>query len=38
LLSGKFIKVTLLALLPISINIFLIHTVTHGSRYESKRC
>lgn len=31
LLSGKFMKVTLLALLPISINIFLIHTVTQVS-------
>jgi uncharacterized membrane protein YphA (DoxX/SURF4 family) len=31
LLSGKFMKVTLLALLPISINIFLIHTVTQLS-------
>jgi hypothetical protein len=31
LLSGKFMKVTLLALLPISINIFLIHTVTQIS-------
>lgn len=31
LLSGKFIKVALLALLPISINIFLIHTVTQVS-------
>ena len=31
LLSGKFMKVTLLALLPISVNIFLIHTVTQVS-------
>jgi uncharacterized membrane protein YphA (DoxX/SURF4 family) len=31
LLSGKFMKVALLALLPISINIFLIHTVTQVS-------
>jgi uncharacterized membrane protein YphA (DoxX/SURF4 family) len=31
LLSGKFMKVTVLALLPISINIFLIHTVTQVS-------
>jgi len=31
LLSGKFMKVTLLALLPISINIFFIHTVTQVS-------
>ena len=31
LLSGKWMKVTLLALLPISINIFLIHTVTQVS-------
>ncbi len=31
LLSDKFMKVTLLALLPISINIFLIHTVTQVS-------
>lgn len=31
LLSGKFMKVTLLALLPITINIFLIHTVTQVS-------
>lgn len=31
LLSGKFMKVSLLALLPISINIFLIHTVTQLS-------
>lgn len=31
LLSGKFIKIALLALLPISINIFLIHTVTQVS-------
>ena len=31
LFSGKFMKVTLLALLPISINIFLIHTVTQIS-------
>jgi len=31
LLSGKFKKVSLLALLPISINIFLIHTVTQVS-------
>jgi hypothetical protein len=31
LLSGKFMKVSLLALLPISINIFLIHTVTQVS-------
>jgi uncharacterized membrane protein YphA (DoxX/SURF4 family) len=31
LLSGKFMKVTLLALLPVSINIFLIHTVTQLS-------
>jgi putative oxidoreductase len=31
LLSGKFIKVSLLALLPISINIFLIHTITQVS-------
>ena len=31
LLSGKFMKLTLLALLPISINIFLIHTVTQVS-------
>ena len=31
LLSGKFMKVTLLALLPITINIFLIHTVTQIS-------
>ena len=31
LLSGKFIKIALLALLPISINIFLIHTVTQIS-------
>jgi putative oxidoreductase len=30
-LSGKFMKVTLLALLPISVNIFLIHTVTQVS-------
>ena len=31
LLSGKFMKVTLLALLPVSVNIFLIHTVTQVS-------
>ena len=31
LLIGKLMKVTLLALLPISINIFLIHTVTQVS-------
>ncbi len=31
LLSGKFTKVALLALLPISINIFFIHTVTQVS-------
>ena len=31
LLTGKFMKVTLLALLPISINIFLIHRVTQVS-------
>jgi hypothetical protein len=31
LLSGKLMKVTLLALLPISINIFLIHTITQVS-------
>ena len=31
LLSGKFMKVTLLALFPISVNIFLIHTVTQVS-------
>ncbi|WP_339887080.1 DoxX family membrane protein [uncultured Flavobacterium sp.] len=33
LLSGKFMKVTLLALLPITINIFLIHTVTQVSDF-----
>lgn len=31
LLSGKFMRLSLLALLPISINIFLIHTVTQVS-------
>ena len=31
LLSGKFMRVTLLALLPISVNIFLLHTVTQLS-------